>query len=232
MGLPDPSHLEVPILEELRATGEEHPSVLFMRLLPYFPQICEEDLRERVGGRLKWKLLIRRAGRRLIERGEIERLPSGRWRIKEKGRERVEREEFFFQPSLFSALPSHDEVKGKIVEIGRLLGKYAVEEYERYDVVWKDSEISPRISHVFEVQDRGSLEGALTKLKHAYDTQRSKPFIVLIREKERRVRELIAPYLSGSFHEIGKEITILTYEDIDKIHRTLSSIAPFLGKLI
>ena len=48
MGLPDPSHLEVPILEELRATGEEHPSVLFMRLLPYFPQICEEDLRERV----------------------------------------------------------------------------------------------------------------------------------------------------------------------------------------
>jgi hypothetical protein len=127
---------------------------------------------------------------------------------------------------------SHDEIKKKLVEIGRMLGKYAEEEYQRYDAVWKESELSPRISHVFEVQVRGKIEGALAKLKHAYDVQRSKPFLVISDEfNSRKANRLLHPYFSGSFHEIGSVTTVLSVEDIERIHRSLDSIKSILEKI-
>jgi hypothetical protein len=113
-----------------------------------------------------------------------------------------------------------------------MLGKYAEEEYQRYDVVWKESGLSPRLSHVFEVQVKGKVEQALAKLKHAYDTQRSKPFLVISDERDvRRARQFLQPYLSGSFHEIGAVTTVLGVEEIERMHRSLNSVKSILHEI-
>lgn len=119
------------------------------------------------------------------------------------------------------------------MEIGRLLGKFAKEEYQRYDVVWKDHELSPRVSHVFEVQNRGNLEAALAKLKHAYDTQRSRLFLVVVEARDvRRVGEMLQPYLAGTFHEIGKVTTVLDPKEVERVYRALTSVRESLTKLV
>ncbi|MGH7496407.1 MAG: hypothetical protein ACREOO_28995 [bacterium] len=76
---------------------------------------------------------------------------------------------------------------------------------------------------------KGKIEQALAKLKHAYDTQRSKPFLVLSDERdERRARQFLQPFLSGSFHEIGAVTTLLGVEEIERMHHALSSVKSIL----
>ncbi|MGH7493136.1 MAG: hypothetical protein ACREOO_12155 [bacterium] len=99
-------------------------------------------------------------------------------------------------------------------------------------MVWKESELSPRLSHVFEVQVKGKIEQALAKLKHAYDLQRSKPFLVLSDERdERRARQFPQPFLSGSFHEIGAVTTVLGIEEIERMYHALNSIKCILQEI-
>lgn len=235
MPFPQSSRVELPILQELKATeGEIKLKSLYGRLVPYFPQLTDKDLKAKTkAGRNKWRILVHRAGQALVEKKELKRL-RGRWKLTEKGRQRAEEEGIVFSISSSSTKTplSHDEIKKKLVQIGRMLGKHAEEEYQRYDVIWKDSKISPRISHVFEVQVRGKLEGALTKLKHAYDVQRSKPFLIISYELDsRRAGQLIYPFLSGSFHEIGDVITVLSVEDVRRVHDAVSSIEDVLDKI-
>lgn len=240
MALPKYSALEVPILQEIKSVGgEAEIRTIYQRLLPYFPQLTQEDLKCKTkGGRNKWKYIVLRAGQTLLKKKELEKTSHGKWRLTPKGRERAEREDFPIQlvlPLEPSVVPfSHKEIKTKLVEIGRFLGKYAEEEYQkRYDVIWKDSEASPRVSHVFEVQYRGKIESALTRLKHAYDTQRSKPFLVLADKKEdKKVSELLYPYLTGSFHEIAKVTTILSPQDIERLYQALNSVKGILEKFL
>jgi hypothetical protein len=240
MPFPKYSSLEVPILQEVKAMGgEAELKTLYPKLVPYFPQLTYEDLKCKTrSGRSKWRYIVQRASQALADKWELEKTSYGRWRLTEKGRRRAEAEDFPLQLLLPLETPStsfsHKDLKRKLVEIGTLLGKYAEEEYhQKYDVVWKEREASPRISHVFEVQHRGKIESALTKLKHAYDTQRSKPFLVLVDRKEgRKVSELLHPYLSGSFHEIAKVTTILSPQDVDKLYHALSSLKGTLEKLL
>jgi hypothetical protein len=103
------------------------------------------------------------------------------WRITEKGLDQVSKENI--QPiadtRTMEEEPTeeqrrvHAEVQQQIEDIGRILGKYARQEFRqdiyRYDVIWKDAERIPRATHAFEVQHRGNLVEALDKLKHAYD---------------------------------------------------------------
>lgn len=235
MPFPQSSRIELPILQELKATGgEEKLKFLYGRLVPYFPQLTDKDLRtETDAGRNKWKILVHRAGQALVETGELKRL-GGKWELTEKGSRRAEDEAMIIglPSNSVKPLPSHDDIKKKLVEIGRMLGKHAEEEYQRYDAVWKDSAISPRISHVFEVQIKGKLESALTKLKHAYDVQRSKPFLVISNELDtRKSSQLLQPCLSDSFYEIGNVTTVLSVEDVERIYQALSSIRGNLEKI-
>ena len=238
MAFPESARLEVPILQELLATGgEEKVRFLYQRLVAYFPQLTEKDLRVRTKTRKnQWKVLVQRVGERLVKKGELKR-SRGRWVLTESGQQRAEAERMLLElPSAsFSAakrVVSHHEIQTMLVEIGRMLGKYAEKEYQRYDVVWKESELSPRLSHVFEVQVKGKIESALAKLKHAYDTQRSKPFLVISDERDqRRARQFLQPYLSGSFHEIGAVTTVLGVEEIEQMHRALSSVKGILQEI-
>ncbi|GIW48018.1 MAG: hypothetical protein KatS3mg078_1895 [Deltaproteobacteria bacterium] len=234
MAFPNSSRMELPILQELNATGgEERVRVLYSRLVPYFPQLTDEDLKERTkSGRNRWRMLVNKAGQSLVKKGEIRRY-RGSWRLTEKGKERIEQEALAFDIPLETVKEelSHDDVKKKLIEIGLMLGKYAEEEYNRFDVIWKESKLSPRISHVFEVQIKGKIESALAKLKHAYDVQRSKPFLVISDElNSKKANRLLYPHLSGSFHEIGDVTTILSVGEVKRVYNALSSIKNVLEK--
>ncbi len=129
-------------------------------------------------------------------------------------------------PSL--AESQHKQVQRKIREIGDILGKYATEEYHAapyvYDVIWKEIEGLPRPSHVFEVQDKGAVDGALAKLQHARDMWRPKLFLVIIGEKDKKkVDMLLKPFFDGAFHGICRDTTVLTAEVIDEMHKALST---------
>lgn len=224
MALPESARLEGPILQELLALGgEERVRALYGRLLAYFPHLEEEPP--------SWRSLVQRAGSRLVRRGELQRR-AGRWILTERGRQRAEAERMLPDFSAGEAPRrslSHADLQMMLVEIGRLLGKHAEREHQHYDVVWKDSPLSPRLSHVFEVQVRGKLESALAKLKHAYDTQRSKPVLVISDARdERRARQWLQPHLSGSFHEIGEVTVVLGVSEVERVHRALTSVREVL----
>jgi hypothetical protein len=119
-----------------------------------------------------------------------------------------------------------------LVDIGRVLGRHAESEFEFYDVVWRESEQSPRLSHVFEVQRRGSIDAALAKLKRAYDAQRSKPFLIVASERDtNRAQKHLSLARTGAFHEIGRVTTILSFEQLRRLHRALTSVEELLIEL-
>ena len=113
------------------------------------------------------------------------RRDRGRWQITETGRVAVESETNGFSLTQTQSEPlNHQDIQQMIVEIGAALGFYAETEYQFYDVIWRETRVSPRISHVFEVQSKGNIDSAFAKLKRAFDTQRSKPFLILDSERD------------------------------------------------
>ena len=116
-----------------------------------------------------------------------------------------------------------------LVEIGRMLGRQAEIEFEYYDVVWRDSPASPRLSHVFEVQVAGSVDSALTRLKHAYDAQRSRVFLIVADERSAR---FAGRRLTGSFHEIWDAITVIGIGELARLYESLNSQRELLEKII
>lgn len=244
MAYPGVVWIELPILQELIATGGvEDVRFLYDRLVSYFPQLSEGEVRAvRNGHRSQWRRVVQRAGRSLVEKREIERV-HGRWTITARGRKRVAEEDPGFslaenglsEQSTQTARPktlSHADVQQMLLDIGRVLGYYAEQEFDYYDVVWRTNEASPRLSHVFEVQRRGSIDGALAKLKRAYETQRSKPFLIVTSERDtNRAHRQLSLRETGPFHEIGQVTTLLSFEQLHRLHQALSSVEDLLAKV-
>ena len=240
MAYPSAERIELPLLQELAATGgAEHVRFLYDRLVAYFPQLGpEEVLAAGDGHRRQWRRLVQAAARDLDERREIER-DRGRWRLTERGRRRVADEAILFT---FEAPPapaeaaaeglSHTEVQLMLIEVGRVLGYHAEAEFDYYDVVWREAEDSPRLSHVFEVQRKGNVDAALAKLKRAYDAQRTRPFLVVDSERDtNRAERQLSLARTGPFHEIGRVTTILSFEQLGRLHRSLTSVEDILAAL-
>ncbi len=205
----------------------------------YFPQLTPEELvRRNRASNTVWENCVQWVRLRLAQKGQLadwrEVRRQGIWRITDEGRQRLEKEWVAFHQRLSSTPTTpantstqsepgtpedrrlHTVIQSQLQEIGATLGKFSTTEYRemiyRYDVVWKDSEHIPRVTHCFEVQHRGNVVEALAKLKHALDIWGSRLFIVITGEKDRqKVRQLLAPYLAGVFHEIATSITVLTY---------------------
>ncbi len=117
-----------------------------------------------------------------------------------------------------------------LVEVAFALGRYAQAEFDYYDVVWREAEDSPRISHVFEVQRKGNVDAALAKLKRAYDAQRSRPFLIVASERDtNRAERQMSLARTGPFHEIGRVTTILSFEQLRRLHRALTSVENILA---
>jgi Mrr N-terminal domain len=235
MSFPETTRLELPILQELKATGGgDQLRYLYERLPRYFPQLNHQDLEERAeNGRSRWARAVQRAGRQLEEKGELRR-EKDQWKITARGLKRVEAEAMQLDSS---AAPverkertlTHKEAQAMLVEIGLMLGKHAEAEFEHYDVVWRDSSSSPRLSHVFEVQISGSVDSALTRLKHAYDAQRSRPFLVIAGERDKR---FAGKRLTGSFHEIWEIITVIGVGELERLYGALKAHQTLLEKIV
>jgi hypothetical protein len=233
MPFPEVARIELPILQELEATGgSDRLRYLYDRLVHYFPQLTADDLLTRSPARRSaWSRAVQRAGRELEQKGELKRERTV-WTITERGRRRVEAEALRPQPAeLINQSPravTHKEAQAMLVEIGLMLGRHAEAEFDYYDVVWRDSSNSPRLSHVFEVQIAGSVDSALTRLKLAYDAQRSRPFLVVADE---RSANFAGKRLTGSFHEIWAAITVIGVGDLQRLYDALKPQQDLLEKL-
>jgi hypothetical protein len=235
MPFPEAARIELPILQELDATGgSDQLRYLYDRLVRYFPQLGASDLEERTAtGRSRWHMLVQRAGRQLSDKGELRR-DNTRWRLTERGKRRVTAESMQVaadDPADERNVRevSHAEAQQMLVEIGQMLGRFAEAEFEHYDVVWRDSQFSPRLSHVFEVQVAGSVDSALTRLKHAYDTQRTRPFLVIADERSAQFADR---RLTGSFHEIWEAVTVIGVGELKRLYDSLKTQSSLLEKLI
>ena len=214
----------MPILLEVEAAGGEvRPTLSFFReIATYFPQITEDDLQttNRTGintweNRVHWTRL------KLVHNGYLDRSRYGVWRITQKGKERITNQVGQVAVAREKKESMHSQLGRQLDEIGRILGKYSRREFREgpysYDVVWKDAEWLPRVTHAFEVQDRGNVLEALVRLKHAHDNWGARLFLVVTGQKDRaRAEKLLVPYFSGAFHEIAPVTTLLTPEEVDE----------------
>jgi hypothetical protein len=235
MAYPGVARIELPILQELVATGGvEDVRFLYNRLTGYFPQLNDGEVRALENGhRTEWRRLVQRAGRLLADKRQIERR-QGRWTITPQGRTRVSEEGQSFSLADTPEVPrldalTHGDIQRMLLDIGRVLGYYAESEFDYYDVVWRASESSPRLSHVFEVQHKGNIDAAMAKLKRAYEAQRSKPFLIVASERDtNRANRNMSQARTGAFHEIGRATKILSFEQLNRLHRALTSVEDLL----
>jgi hypothetical protein len=235
MAYPGVARIELPILQELVATGgDEDVRFLYNRLAGYFPQLDDTEVRALTNGHLtQWRRLVQRAGRVLADKRQIERR-RGRWTITATGRKRAtdEGQSFSLMDSLEAVRPrelTHGDIQQMLLDIGRVLGYHAQTEFDYYDVVWRASETSPRLSHVFEVQHKGNIDAAMAKLKRAYEAQRSKPYLIVASERDtNRANKNMSQARTGAFHEIGRATVILSFEQLNRLHRALTSVEDLL----
>jgi len=113
--------------------------------------------------------------------------------------------------------PTHREAQNTLVEIGRLQNYLASIEYplgtERLDVVWRRlPESTP--TYAFEVQVGGDVYHAMGKLKHAHDLWNSRMFLIASEGSMGTATQLLA----GTFHEIARELRLVSIERIVKLH--------------
>jgi predicted RNA-binding protein len=115
-------------------------------------------------------------------------------------------------------LKTHSELITMLVELGEMFGKCAEREYlagpYRYDAVWKRVKVG-NPTKVFEVHDKGVLDSALAKLKHAYDIWSADLFLVVTRHEDKERAKIL---LAGSFHEIGEVTTLIQPEEIKEMY--------------
>jgi len=237
MSYPNTSRIELPILQELSATGgSDDVRFLYDRLASYFPQLESDEIYREDSHNETWRRLVQRAGKELDDKRQINR-DKGFWSITQSGIKRVEEEgtsfSFEINQSKQPESLSHSDVQLMLLEIGKILGYYTQAEFDYYDVIWRESEHSPRLSHVFEVHHKGSIDSALAKLKKAYDAQRSKTFLILTTERDmnRALRSTDAAH-SGAFKEIHRAVKILSFEQLRLLHRSLTNISDLLSDFL
>ncbi len=113
--------------------------------------------------------------------------------------------------------PDHNKTRDILVEMGRMQGFSAEKEYPmdsfRLDAVWKRI-YSGVPTYVFEVQVGGSIEAAMSKLKHAYDKWNSNLYIIIENRNDKKLDTL----LSGTFHEIRKQVNVIRLSEIDNLY--------------
>ena len=231
MSLPKSSSIEIPILQELVATGgADDVRFIYVRLLDYFPQINEKEASEiKKGTNENWRKTVQKAGKLLSEKNFLIR-SRGFWTITDHGRAEADLETSGFTLTKSEIKPlSHKNMQQMLLEIGTSFGFFAVKEFEFYDVVWRESEANPRLSHVFEVQSRGNIDSAFAKLKRAYEAQRSKPFLVLSSETDlRRAQQS----LTREFQDLQKVLVIITFAQIEEIHFNLKNIGEIVREFL
>ena len=231
MSQPFSNLIEMPILQELVAVGgTDDVRYIYERLIRYFPSLSDAELlRIQNGDNVNWKKSVQKAGKSLADQKYILR-DRGIWQITKTGREKVLQENSHFRLAPEDSVPlTHQKIQELLLEIGEILGYYAEREFEYYDVIWRETKTSKRISHVFEVQSKGNIDSAFAKLKRAFDAQRSIPFLILASERDtNRARKS----LENEFSELRNVISILGFAEIRKTFENLNEIKAVLPKFL
>jgi hypothetical protein len=231
MSLPNAALIELPILQELVAVGgADFLRFLYQRLIAYFPQLSETEIREiKADSNKHWRNVVQKAGKILDDEGCISRR-QGYWSITPKGREIAQAETTEFTLTKTSEKQSsHTDIQKMLIEIGLALGYEAEAEFEFYDVVWRENKKTQRLSHIFEVQSKGNIDSAFAKLKRAYEAQRTKPFLIISSERDLNRAE---KSLSREFQDIETEVCILTFVQIEQVHQNLKNIAEIVKEFL
>jgi len=243
MSFPSRSEIELAILLEIVAMGGEgRPRDIYPKVAARFPQITKAEVeRKKIDGTSRWKNEINWSKYNLVQNAELHREPRGIWRITEKGIERLRKEGLLVEeispPPIPPELKLHQQVQTQLEEIGRIFGKHVKKEHHEapytYDVIWKDVEWLPRITHAFEVQDKGNLIEALAKLKHAHDSWGSHLFLIVTGEKDRRkLDQILEPHFMGTFHEIATVTTVFSPEEVGEIYEFLSRFKKVIERFL
>jgi len=169
-----------------------------------------------------FKKLIPRRGFQIISKelaNQIVELLPSRFKEEEKVLELEKKE-----------ISLHDDIKTKLLEIGRLQKMVSESEYDmdggKLDVVWRRVEKgSP--TYVFQIQVGGDLYHAIGKLKHAHDLWNSNIFLVLTESDVAKAQEL----LTGTFHEIRGKIRIVETEKINELFKRKKAYRDYESQL-
>lgn len=241
--LPDAARVELPLLQELLALGgSEDRRRIEARLCRHFPQLWAADLLAGdPAARRRFTRVVTRAVSRLCLLGELTR-DRARLLLTERGRRRAEAEALHMDmapppapemgagPAAGTDRPeAHRQAQEILIEIGRMLGRDARAEHDTYDVVWRSGPRAPRLSHVFEVQVRGSVDGALSRLSRAHETMRSRPFLVIADERDARFAER---RLHEAFPALAPHLTLIGMGELLRLHEALRSCRPLLLALL
>jgi hypothetical protein len=111
----------------------------------------------------------------------------------------------------------HEELKRKLVEMGRIQKFLAEPEYPmdgtRLDAVWRRVEKSVP-TYVFEIQVGGDIYHAIAKLKHAYDLWNSRIFLVAATSERTKFESL----MSGTFHEVRERLQFIEIPKLEDLY--------------
>ena len=133
-------------------------------------------------------------------------------------------------PSAEQALSLHQQVKQKLIEIGKLQNFIAEPEYPfdigKIDVVWRRVTNSVP-TYAFEIQVGGDVYHALAKLKHAFDLWNSHIFIVASEADLKKAENL----LSGTFHEISGYVKPIELDKVKELYNRKKSYMDFEKEL-
>ena len=229
MSYPSVERIELPVLQELVATGGvEDVRFLYDRLVAYFPQLGEEEVRALSNGH-------RNNGGTLqppvVSPTARDRTRRGRWTITESGRSARRRRLVF---PWRAGRPERTAQVFVAPEFSKCSGHRASgappDGIDYYDVsaAGQAARAQPRLRG----QRPGSIDGALAKLKRAYDAQRTKPFLIVASERDtNRAQRQLSLARTGPFHEIGRVTTILSFEQLRRLHRSLTSVEDILAQI-
>lgn len=124
----------------------------------------------------------------------------------------------------------HEEIKEKLVQLGKLQGMIAESEYSmdgtQLDVAWRKVEKAVP-AYAFEVQIGGDIYHAMAKLKHAYDIWNSKIFLIVTEKDLGKASEL----LTGTFHEIKEKIRVIEAGKINELFKLKKAYRDFEKQL-
>jgi len=235
MALPKQKEIEVPLLRSIDAMGgEAKPQEFYPKITANFPQITEYELRAPTADGIgnKWLNRIQWVRQKLVSKGELERYPRGIWRITAKGRERLSAEGplpkgapkvIREQPTKLQPPKRHDELKQKMVEIGKELGYHTSTEegpVYRHDVLWKRSPYRKDPCHVIEICGGGSLPKDFDSLNWARENLAAIGILITVDEAD----------YQKAVQRFGNQaqIVVAKAETVDRLHELITTNLEFL----
>ena len=185
------------------------------------PQLCDENIKDRNNQKQSyWKHLVATAIQALKKEGKVDKASDG-W-IWAAGKSPQPTLQVTPQPA--PAPPKrHDELKQKMVEIGKELGYHTSTEeglVYRHDVLWKRSSYRKDPCHVIEICSGGSLPKDFDSLNWARENLAAIGILITVDEAD----------YQKAVQRFGNQdqIVVAKAETVDRLHELITTNLEFL----